>query len=307
MSKKVDEFNLPVLIIGFNRPEKLVNIIKILEEIQPNKVYFSIDGPRENYHADTKNVLASRALVNKITWDCEVKTNFSEKNYGVGLWPKLSIDWIFSREEFALILEDDVEISTSFYKFCQKLIMQEYFSDEVFAICAWNIVDVSSRYTKYHYFRTKYFSGGGGWATSKEMWSQYSHQIEELGIMRFWKIIRFNDFNILMSLYLIYNFYMIRYSRLKAWDYQVLNLCMNKSLINIIPVLNMSQNTGVGEKATHTNFLPYLEKYEMDVNKLLHPPRDSYDKIYDQKYRKVRVKMIIISVIRKTLKNILGK
>jgi hypothetical protein len=94
---------------------------------------------------------------------------------------------------------------------------------------------------------------------------------------------------------------MIKTNKVKAWDYQVLDLCLENDYINIVPTKNMAQNVGTGEKATHTNFLPHLDKYELNAKKLKHPPLNFENIEYDAEYRKARVRMFTSSALKKAI------
>ena len=70
----------PILLILFNRPEKTKVILETLNKIKPKKIFVSADGPRENFKDDIKLCNEVRNLINKISWNCKIETNFSEKN-----------------------------------------------------------------------------------------------------------------------------------------------------------------------------------------------------------------------------------
>lgn len=298
---KIEKVEIPILIIGFNRPDLLLGLIEELRNLAPRKIYLSIDGPRQNFDNDQFDVMACRQLVKNIDWDCDVKINFSDSNYGVGVWPKKSIDWIFLTEDFALILEDDVRISISFYETAHTMLEMLKNNVRLFSICAWNIVESTSDLIEYDYLYSRYFSGQGGWVTSKDKWKTYKFEIKQINLKKIFKILQKNNYNVFMTIYVIYNLIMIKANKLKAWDYQVLDLCLEKDYINIIPTKNMAQNVGDGEKATHTNFLPYLDKYELDAKYIKHPPINFENIEYDVEYRKARVKMATSSALKKTI------
>ena len=88
----------PVLFIIFNRPEQAKRVFEMIRKAQPAKLYVAADGPRKNGKDDQK-CKETRAIVDLVDWDCEVKTLFREENVGCGLGPKTAIDWFFENEE----------------------------------------------------------------------------------------------------------------------------------------------------------------------------------------------------------------
>ena len=58
-------------------------IIKVLLQVKPSKVYIASDGYRANIDAEFKKVDEERKyILANITWECEVKTLFREKDLG---------------------------------------------------------------------------------------------------------------------------------------------------------------------------------------------------------------------------------
>lgn len=79
--------HLPVLIIGFNRPDYVKGLLQHLAKCQPlpDTIYFAVDGPRANNATDAENVLAVQRLASTIPWTCEIKTFFRSENRGCKL------------------------------------------------------------------------------------------------------------------------------------------------------------------------------------------------------------------------------
>ena len=61
--------------IAYNRPDHLTVLIERLREVQPEKIYFAVDGPRKTKDADADKVGQCKDLAHSIDWDCEVITN----------------------------------------------------------------------------------------------------------------------------------------------------------------------------------------------------------------------------------------
>jgi GT2 family glycosyltransferase len=66
--------NIPVLILGYNRPSHIKKLISSLRKIKPKKIYISLDGPKKNLE-DIKNCKLVKNEVNKINWSCKIKKN----------------------------------------------------------------------------------------------------------------------------------------------------------------------------------------------------------------------------------------
>ena len=68
---------------------------------------------------------AAREIINRVDWDCEVITNFSDVNLGCKRRLSSGLDWVFVQVEEAIILEDDCVPDPTFFRFCQQLL--EYY------------------------------------------------------------------------------------------------------------------------------------------------------------------------------------
>src|SRR5215470_17310000 len=97
----------PVAIIIFNRPDCTAEVLRAIAKARPPKLFIIADGPRPANPGDIEKCIATRALVDRFDWDCEVLTHYSEVNLGCKYRPESGIDWVFKLVEEAIILEDD--------------------------------------------------------------------------------------------------------------------------------------------------------------------------------------------------------
>src|SRR5438876_1571704 len=96
----------PVALIIFNRPETTARVFAEIARARPSKLLLVADGPRLDHPEDVEKCAATRAIVERVNWPCEVLTNFSEANLGCKARVSGGIDWVFNQAEEAIILED---------------------------------------------------------------------------------------------------------------------------------------------------------------------------------------------------------
>jgi hypothetical protein len=117
----------PVAFLIFNRPDLTQIVFEAIAKVKPKQLFVVADGPR--FAAEAKKCEQARAAIDRVDWECEVFTNFSDTNLGCGQRVASGIGWVFSEVEEAIFLEDDCLPVESFFSFCQAL-LEHYRHDE---------------------------------------------------------------------------------------------------------------------------------------------------------------------------------
>lgn len=267
-------FSTPVGLIIFNRPDLTEKVFAAIAHAKPKKLFVVADGPRLDRPGETDKCDKTRSIIQKIDWDCELFTNFSESNMGCGRREASGLDWIFSQVEEAIILEDDTFPAPSFFTYCQELLARYRHDERVMTISGNNFQGGQTR-TDYSYYFSKYHHTWG-WATWRRAWQYYDYH------MSLWPLFRDSKFLDLVC----DNPYELQYwqkifeqmyvdpSVIDTWDYQWTFTCWAQSGLSISPNENLISNIGFNRAdAAHTTGessfanLPTSNLYE-----LKHPP-----------------------------------
>lgn len=243
----------PVLILGFNRPEKIKVLIQNLRVVKPSKIFVSLDGPRRDNESDLQNIHKVKIEIEKIDWECEVYKNYSNVNLGCKVGVFSGISWFFGNVEFGIILEDDIIPNATFYPFCQELLVKFQFDNKIGMIAGSNlvsnIVNISESYTFSNYANI------WGWATWKRAWEKMDLDLVN---WKKWKssdknFKSINDSNKWFKYYWLDIFDAIEMGKIDTWDFQwFFTLWLNNQLC-IVPRKNLVLNIGFGSDATHTD------------------------------------------------------
>jgi hypothetical protein len=297
-----DNSELPILIVAFNRVNHTRDLINSLRGIAPKRVFYTVDGPKTQNSADFDINLELRNLISTIDWPCTIETLFSDSNLGAGAWPHKSIEWALSKSPILLILEDDVRISESFYDLAGYCLENFKNNKDIFSICASNIADPNGTEKSNLISATKYFSGWG-WATWADRWQLYRYELSSLETISYTSLLKLNNFNIFISLYFWINFYRIRNNRIQAWDYQINHLLFSTQMKVLKPLKNLSENVGIGTRATHTKSMPLLKLNVLEpINAKYHINLDVNPK-NEKLWRKFRLmllrKSLLLRIVRK--------
>ena len=112
------KFNLPVLIITFNRPDLTRKILDRVIEMNPPRIYFFNDGARIGNENDAVKTKEVRAMADNLAYNGQLLTRFEEKNLGIKMGESTAMHWLFDNEEEGIVLEDDTYPHPDFFMFC---------------------------------------------------------------------------------------------------------------------------------------------------------------------------------------------
>ena len=283
------------MILFFNRPQLLKQVFEQVKIARPSKLYLYQDGAREGREDDIINVKKCREVVADIDWECEVHTNYCEKNYGCDPSEYLAQKWMFETEEMGIVLEDDDVPSQSFFPFCKELLERYKDDQRVNMICGMNNCEISP-HCPYDYL----FSYSGsitGWASWKRVvdeWHEYIDFVEDkYTVEMFDKVYssRFNTKKLLKRLIKCNN------SGIAYYEAILGGYAMPNSRLNIVPTKNLISNIGNVGESTHgvadITLLPKgirrifnMKTYDYAFP-LKHPPYVIEDLVFHKKLQRI--------------------
>jgi hypothetical protein len=266
----------PVLFLVFNRPETTQKVFNAIRSARPAKLYVVADGPRKNNSTDPERCATVRKIVCSVDWDCEVKTQFREENFGCGKGLTEGINWFFRNETEGIILEDDCLPSETFFPFCAELLAYYRHDTRVMSIGGNNFERHYTREREYSY-TFSHHTYIWGWATWRRAWERNDYQ------MRLYKEIKTKKY-LLGHYNSIYERDMFEYvfeqlwkdgetiNKKNVWDYQWQFTCKIHSGLVVIPNRNLIINLGFGAGGTNTlNVKP--DHYQLLLEEVAFPLR----------------------------------
>jgi len=269
----MNNFNIPVLFLIFNRLDTTKQVFEKIREAAPLKLYIASDGPRNNREGEDEKVKTVREYVIKSTdWNCDVKTLFREENLGCGKGPADAIKWFFEQVEMGIILEDDCVPSLSFFPYCEELLKKYHYNNSIYHIAGNNPLTLTKNYKDESYYFAR-IQHCWGWASWKRAWDYYSYDILELDdFINKQKIKKIFNQKIVQD-YWIDIFRNMQEHKTDAWDYQWTYAIFKKGGLCINPTKNLITNIGFNSDATHTldnnSIFNNQERFEIDT--IIHP------------------------------------
>ena len=265
-------FNTPILIIAWRRPDKLHKLITSLKHLKPKNIYIACDGPNKNRIGEYEAVNKTRELIDKeIDWKCLIKKKYSTYNQGCKLGVSKAITWFFENVEEGIIFEDDCIPHPDFFEFSSEMLKKYRNDTRIWCITASNFLN-ETWIGEGSYFFSRY-NLCWGWATWKRCWKEYDKDI------KLWPVFKKN--NLLKSIFKEkreIDFWektfdgLYFYGKPDTWDFQWTFCCFKNSGLTISPNVNLIENIGFGDGATHTisgNSPAVLNSYEKGSSGIL--------------------------------------
>jgi hypothetical protein len=300
------QLTTPVAFIIFNRPDTTERVFAEIAKAKPPKLLVVGDGARTNREGEAAKVAATRAIIDRVDWPCEVLTNFSETNMGCKRRVSTGLDWVFEQVEEAIILEDDCLPHPTFFRFCQEL-LEKYRDDQHVSMISGDNFQFGYHLNDDSYYFSN-FNHIWGWASWRSRW-QHDYDVA----MKHWPKIReekrVNDwFGTKAEQDSFADAYeKVHQNKIDTWDYQWNFGSRLNGRIAVMPNVNLISNIGFGAEATHT--IGGSELADMAVEEMVFPLKHpkavfasiSLDKRFSNQFSKTSLHKRITDTLRKLI------
>jgi hypothetical protein len=220
-------------------------------EIGVTKIYVAVDGPRGV--EDEGKVQSVRALVSTYSKDVVVATRFGGSNLGCRTWVSSSINWFFNAEAFGIIVEEDILLDARFYEWC--LDVGSRFENDAGIMHVNAFYPSGSSLPERNAHLTK-FATSWGWATWRDAWSKYDDSMS--GFLKRGLIGRLTYLKAKIgagwpaAIHYFFALHMTAQGKLSSWAYRWNLTIWDQDGVALSPGINLSENIGVGQDASHT-------------------------------------------------------
>lgn len=248
----------PVLVMFFNRPENLKELLAALLQSDVQDPFFASDGPR--HEGDTPQVEACWELIRAAYPNLPVERMLvRKKNLGCRVAVSDAINWFFSKVEHGIILEDDCIPNKEFFEVLTSGLQKYTPNKDIFSISATNPfgqhMSVDAPYLSI-------YPQIWGWASWADRWSAYmldfldgekivdnmtSTSLRNQNFMTRWK------FRSIWSRILV----LAGSGKIDTWDYSMLASMWRNQMFSIQLSGNYIKNIGFSQSATHTRTKPF--------------------------------------------------
>lgn len=207
------------------------------------------DGPM----SDREKILVEQSIEvvrNEVDWDCDVHWNIADSNLGLARRVSSGLTWAFESCDRAIILEDDCVADPSFFRFCDEMLKRHDQDRNVMAVTGNNFQNGIKRGSSSYYYSM--FPHCWGWATWKRAWDLYDGELlcwsetekflaslNDREALKYWRKIKERVVS----------------REVDSWAYRwTFSVWAHHGLV-VTPCVNLVENIGSGEEATHTKNL----------------------------------------------------
>ena len=237
--------DIPVLVIGYNRPFLLQKLLAHLNVIGLSSVYIALDGPKN----EQDQLLCDKSydLIDTYKGKFKVKLLRRKQNLGCCLGVISALDWFFSEEDFGAIIEDDCFPDPGFFTFLDLARKNRVNSPS----------SQASIFTAHNPFDYN-FSGQlsdlvliHGWATSSYVWRKIRKDYFKLKLP---SLVNHSGERrkLQQALYWWSNSTRAKLGLVDTWDGILNDQVWRLGFKTLIPESNLIKNLGFGPSATHT-------------------------------------------------------
>lgn len=242
-----------IALIIFNRPDLTERVFTEIALARPPKLLVIADGPRSGRADDVEKCAATRAIVDRVNWPCEVLKNYSDVNLGCGRREASGMTWIFEQVEEAIILEDDTLPHPTFFRFCEELLDKYRDDRRVMHISGDNWL-FGQREISHSYYFSRYCLSWG-WASWRRAFQLYDPEIKLWPALRktSWLTDILGDPRSVEYWSEIFDWTHEGIDKVDTWDFQWLFTIWAHHGLSVLPSRNLVSNLGFNrEDAVHT-------------------------------------------------------
>ena len=251
-------FNTPILLITFNRPDHVRQVLTEILKQNPYELYVCQDGARENNTIDRIKCQEVRDVINELTSpyaignkEFRLHTLYQDKNLGCGPGPAAGISWFFKHVEKGIIMEDDCLPHPDFFAYCEEMLNRYNDNPNVRFINATLYHDrwqCEASYGYSHYMVT------GAWAGWRRTWKGFDLDMHTWDAWQFRKQVKYLTKSTTEANWWYWKLKEIQVdtSKKSYWDYQMQMALFRNKAITLHPARNLISNIGFDAEGTHT-------------------------------------------------------
>ena len=251
----------PIAIFAYNRPihlHKLLTSLMKNDEVKDSEVSIFVDGHKND--EDSMLVQEVLEVISKFSSEVDIMLHKSEINKGLSASILEGIDYVFEHHDSIIVLEDDLQLSKWFLKFCNDGLVRFEDDKRIASIQGYSPIKLPEE-------NGSYLIRGAdcwGWATWKDRWGSTERNSAKL-ISDFERNRLFREFDLKGSF--PYSSMLRRQSRgeVDSWAIRWHASMFAQNRMSVYPNRTLVANLGFDGSGTH-GFNPLVSGEIMDFS-----------------------------------------
>ena len=260
----------PVLVLAYNRPEKVRAMFEQLRVLKPERLIFNVDGPKLHIPGDAEKVAAVQDLVNLVNWTEKVETRFRAENGGLQAAVSDAVTHAVNTFGQVIVVEEDSVPGKHWFPYATTMLERYRDEKSIEHISGYNQAPTSVLRTGERGSRLTRYPASFAWATWDRAWKGFDPTLE-------WALnVSVTDLSSIVgsraaALRWKQNFHDAASGRISTWAYRWLASMWSRDAWCLSPNANLVTYTGY-EGGTHTVMkAPWTEQplFDGDLDVLL--------------------------------------
>ena len=266
-----------VLVVGFNRPHHLLDVLERIREAAPARLYIAIDGARSDL--DLNAVNACHEVARGVDW-APTLLRLRDENLGCQRGVIDAVTWMLGNEPDGVVVEDDTLPSFSFFPFCDELL--ERFRDDLRVLAVSGESRLPPEYApRSDSYRFTYMGPAGAWATWRDRWDAFLARRIDRSLFATFRALHSTRHSAVerrahWAALMLAN----RTRAMDSWAYPFMLEGIVSERLTATPNVNLVADHGMGVAATHMSSVDERQQPSGEVSfPLMHPTSVAVDEV----------------------------
>lgn len=163
----------PLLLVAYNRPDKVRRLIDRLRPQGHPTIMVAVDGPKPGNDADAARVQAVRDEFSRIDWTDDVETLFRPVNLGLRKAVAGAVTWAVEKHGEVIVLEEDTIPGDLFVPYAIDMLERFRDDERIAHISGYNVVPEAELSFPSAGSRLTHYPESIAWATWARAWAHF--------------------------------------------------------------------------------------------------------------------------------------
>lgn len=168
----------PLLVLGYNRPELLLQLLNSIKSNPPEVLLIALDGPIASDVSDLIKVSKCIEHIESQQWAPEVITKFRSEHLGLRSAVTDAITWAMNLYGRAIIVEDDIIIGPQFLEYMTFMLNKHEGDSTIAQVNGYNEVPPEILTPLTSASRMSKYPTSCAWGTWKSRWEKYDDDLK---------------------------------------------------------------------------------------------------------------------------------